>query len=152
LLLEIEGGHPGKIQSWTQRFFGLSSPGQAPLQGPRAYSLGSAEWLLIDCSREYLRRSVKGLGRAPLRVTDLTRSFASLRVAGSMARTVLASDGDTKWIPWAGPGHYGPMRLGHVPALVQCVGYDTFELYVIRHSSARLEAWLHARHDGHVPH
>jgi sarcosine oxidase gamma subunit len=152
LLLEIEDSHIDKIESWNQRFFGPSSPGQAALQGPRAYSLGSTEWLLIDCSREYLRRSIKGLSRTLLRVTDLTRSLASLRVAGSMTRTVLASGGDIKWIPWSEPGHYGPMRLGRVPAIVQCVGYDTFELFVIRNRSARLEEWLYARHKDHVPH
>jgi sarcosine oxidase gamma subunit len=118
-LLQI---HPDDAQKMTPLAgspFGGLPAGQSATQGPRAYSLG---------------------------VTDLSAAFASLKVEGSGARAVLASDIGAPWAAHSSqPGEYVRTRLGHVEVVLHCVGHDSFELHVDRSVADHLEAWLEAR-------
>ena len=147
-LLQI---HPDDVQQWAPLAadtLGVPGTGQSMTEGPRAYSLGPTEWLLIDYPLQDVRRRLGAeLGRALIRVTDISGAFTSLKVEGAGARAVLASDIGA---PWAAqnsrPGQYVRTRLGQVDVVLHCVGHDSFELHVDRSVADHLEAWLAARY------
>jgi heterotetrameric sarcosine oxidase gamma subunit len=128
-LLQVQGGHDEQLASLDDRLLRLG----AGEDGPRAYSLGPAEWLLLDVPRQHIRRWLSGLGRVLLRVTDVSASFALLRVNGSAARTLLA-------------GRCSRTRLGQAEVIVQRAGNDSFDLYVERSLSQYVQAWLRVRY------
>jgi heterotetrameric sarcosine oxidase gamma subunit len=146
-LLQI---HPDDVQQWAPLAadtLGVPGAGQRT-DGRRAYSLGPTEWLLIDYPLQDVRRRLGAeLGRALIRVTDISGAFTSLKVEGAGARAVLASDIGA---PWAAqnsrPGQYVRTRLGQVDVVLHCVGHDSFELHVDRSVADHLEAWLAARY------
>jgi heterotetrameric sarcosine oxidase gamma subunit len=146
-LLQIHPDDAQKMTPLAGSTFGGLPAGQSATQGPRAYSLGPTEWLLIDYPLEDVRRRLSSdVGRALVRVTDLSAAFASLKVEGSGARAVLASDIGAPWAAHSSqPGEYVRTRLGHVEVVLHCVGHDSFELHVDRSVADHLEAWLEAR-------
>lgn len=147
-LLQI---HPDDVQQWAPLAadtLGVPGAGQSVTEGPRAYSLGPTEWLLIDYPLQDVRRRLGAeLGRALIRVTDISGAFTSLKVEGTGARAVLASDIGA---PWAAQnsrsGQYVRTRLGQVDVVLHCVGHDSFELHVDSSVADHLEAWLAARY------
>src|SRR2546426_9349852 len=96
-LLQIHGADLEQIAPLAERCFGNAAARCAGLTGLRAYSLGPTEWLLIDYSRDAMRRSLEEFGRVWLRVTDVSASFTSLKIEGPATRTVLASDIGPPW-------------------------------------------------------
>jgi heterotetrameric sarcosine oxidase gamma subunit len=127
-LLQVQGGYDGELESLGDHLQTLG----AGEDGPRAYSLGPTEWLLLDVSRQHIRRSLGELGRVLLRVTDVSASFSLLRITGSAARDLLA-------------GRCSRTRLGQAEVIVQCAGGDSFDLYVEESLSQYVQAWLRAR-------
>jgi heterotetrameric sarcosine oxidase gamma subunit len=129
-----------------------SPPGHSATQGPRAYAIGPAEWLLIDYGLQDLRRQLlRQSGQAVIRLTDMSSAFASLKIEGSAARTVLASDiGAPSAAHSSEPGQYVRTRLGQVEVVLQCVGAEAFELHVDRSLADYLEGWLEARYAEHA--
>jgi heterotetrameric sarcosine oxidase gamma subunit len=133
--------------------FGNQPAGHSATEGPRAYSIGPAEWLLIDYPVQDVRRQLSGyLGRALVRLTDVSAAFASLKIEGAAARTVLASDIGAPWsVQRSEPGQYVRTRLGQVEVVLHCVGPDAFELHLDRSVADHLEGWLAARHAQQSP-
>lgn len=147
-LLQI---HPDDLQDWAPLAaggLGELAVGRSATEGPRAYSLGPTEWLLIDYPLQDVRRRLSAdLGRALVRVTDISAAFTSLKVEGAGARAVLASDIGAPWAAHSSrPGQYVRTRLGHVEVVLHCVGPDSFELHVDRSLADHLESWLAARY------
>jgi len=112
--------------------------------GPRAFAIGPAEWLLVDYPLEDVRRRLlEDLGRAIVRVTDVSAAFVSIRVEGYMAGAVLASDVGPSWATRAcQPGQYVRTRLAQADVILHCVGADAFELFADRGIAEHLEGWL----------
>jgi heterotetrameric sarcosine oxidase gamma subunit len=152
-LLQIHGGDIREASPLAARVLGDPDPGRSSLSGPRAYVIGPTEWLLIDYSLDDVRRQlIRDLGRILVRVTDLSAAFASLRIEGAAARTVLASDIGAPWMAAsAGPGQYARTRLGQIEVVVHCVGADAFELHVDRSVVDHLEGWLLAQYEAQSP-
>jgi heterotetrameric sarcosine oxidase gamma subunit len=152
-LLQI---HPDDVQKWAPLAadtLGEPGAGRSATEGPRAYSLGPTEWLLIDYPLQEVRRRLSAdPGRVLVRVTDISAAFASLKVEGAGARAVLASDIGAPWAAQSSrPGQYVRTRLGHVEVVLHCVGDDSFELHVDRSVADHLEAWLEARYAEQIP-
>ncbi|MDB6008592.1 MAG: sarcosine oxidase gamma subunit [Gammaproteobacteria bacterium] len=152
-LLQIHGGDIREASPLAARVLGDPDPALSSICGPRAYVIGPTEWLLIDYSVDDVRRQMsRDLGRILVRVTDLSAAFASLRVEGAAARTVLASDIGAPWMAaTARPGQYARTRLGQIEVVVHCVGTDAFELHVDRSVVDHLEAWLLAQYEAQSP-
>jgi len=152
-LLQIHGGDIREASPLAARVLGDPDPALSSVSGPRAYVIGPTEWLLIDYSPGEVRRQLsRDLGRALVRVTDLSGAFTSLRIEGAAARTVLASDIGVPWIAAnARPGQYARTRLGQIEVVVHCVGADAFELHVDRSVVDHLEAWLLAQYEAQSP-
>jgi heterotetrameric sarcosine oxidase gamma subunit len=152
-LLQIHGGDIREASPLAARVLGDPDPGRSSLSGPRAYVIGPTEWLLIDYSLDDVRRQlIRDLGRILVRVTDLSAAFASLRIEGAAARTVLASDIGAPWIVASALcGQYACTRLGQIEVVVHCVGDDAFELHVDRSVVDHLEAWLLAQYEAQSP-
>jgi heterotetrameric sarcosine oxidase gamma subunit len=150
-LLQIHGGDIREASPLAARVLG--DPDRSSVCGPRAYVIGPTEWLLIDYSLDDVRRQIsRDLGRILVRVTDLSAAFASLRVEGTAARTVLASDIGAPWMAaTARPGQYARTRLGQIEVVVHCVRADAFELHVDRSVVDHLEAWLLAQYEAQSP-
>jgi heterotetrameric sarcosine oxidase gamma subunit len=146
-LLQIHPDDSQKLATLADGSLGEFRAGHSATEGPRAYSLGPTEWLLIDFPFQDVRRRLStDLGRALIRVTDISAAFASLKVEGTGARAVLASDIGAPWAAQSSqPGQYVRTRLGHVEVVLHCVGPDSFELLVDRSVADHLEAWLAAR-------
>lgn len=123
-------------------------PGHSATEGPRAYSIGPAEWLLIDYPIQEVRQELRRRsGQALIRLTDVSGAFASLKIEGSAARTVLAADIGAPWAAQSSrPGEYARTRIGQVEVVLHCVGPEAFELHVDRSLADHLEGWLEARH------
>jgi heterotetrameric sarcosine oxidase gamma subunit len=143
-LLQIHPDDAQNVAPLAASTLGESRPGHSATEGPRAYSLGRTEWLLIDYPLQDVRRRLGAdLGRAMVRVTDISAAFASLKVEGPGARAVLASDIGAPWAAHSSqPGQYVRTRLGHLEVVLHCVGHDSFELHVDRSVADHLEAWL----------
>ena len=152
-LLQIHPDDAQNMAPLAASTLGESRVGQSAIEGPRAYSLGPTEWLLIDYPLQDVRRRLGAdLGRALVRVTDISAAFASLKVEGAGARAVLGSDIGAPWAAHSSqPGQYVRTRLGHVEVVLHCVGHDSFELHVDRSVADHLEAWLAARHAEQSP-
>jgi len=146
-LLQIHPDDSQNVAPLARTVLGAARPGHSATVGPRAFSVGPTEWLLIDHSFQDVRRRLStDLGRALVRVTDISAAFAALKVEGAGARAVLASDIGAPWVAHSSqPGQYVRTRLGHVEVVLHCVGDDSFELYVDRSVADHLEAWLAAQ-------
>jgi len=147
-LLQIHQHDSREVVALAARSFGAAGIGRAETAGPRAYALGPTEWLLVDYPlQEVRRRLAEDLGRALVRLTDISSAFVALRVEGSAARVVLASDIGA---PWAArdsrPGQYVRTRLAQVDVILHCIGADVFELLADRGIACHLEDWLAAQH------
>ncbi|HVW69890.1 MAG TPA: sarcosine oxidase subunit gamma family protein [Steroidobacteraceae bacterium] len=146
-LLQISPEDHSDVARLAARAFGNHPAGHSAAHGPRAYSIGPTEWLLINYSVDHLRRQLRtGLGRAHVRLTDVSAAFTSFKVEGSAARTVLANDISSSWVAHGSqPGQYVRTQLGQVEVLLHCVGPDAFELHVDRGAAEYLKGWLDAR-------
>ena len=152
-LLQIHPEDCGELALLAAAAFGNQPTGRSATEGPRAYSIVPAEWLLIDYPVQDVRRQVSAhLRRALVRVTDLSAAFASLKVEGAAARTVLTSDIGAPWEAQRyEPGQYVRTRLGQVEVVLHCLGPDAFELHCDRSVADQLEGWLAARHEQQSP-
>jgi heterotetrameric sarcosine oxidase gamma subunit len=147
-LLQIHEDGSRDLASLAARPFGAAASGHSETAGPRAYALGPTEWLLVDYPlQEVRRRLAEELGRALVRVTDISAAFVSFRVEGNMARAVLASDIGAPWAAEGSrPGQYVRTRLAQVEVVLHCIGADAFELLADRSIAQHLEDWLAARY------
>jgi heterotetrameric sarcosine oxidase gamma subunit len=152
-LLQIHGADLREAGPLAARVLGDPNPQHSSVSGPRAYVIGPTEWLLIDYSLGEVRRQLsRDLGRALVRVTDLSGAFTSLRIEGAAARTVLASDIGAPWMSAAGrPGQYARTRLGQIEVVLHCISTDAFELHVDRSVVDHLETWLLAQYEAQSP-
>jgi heterotetrameric sarcosine oxidase gamma subunit len=142
-LLQIQESDSPTAAEGAARSLGAAGS-HSEATGPRVFAIGPAEWLLIDYPLEDMRRRLlEDLGRATVRVTDVSAAFVSLRVEGHMARAVLASDVGPSWPARAcRPGHYVRTRLAQADVILHCVGADAFELFADRGIAEHLEGWL----------
>ena len=147
-LLQIHEHDRGAAAPITTRSFGNAGPEHGEASGPRAYAIGPTEWLLIDYPlQEVRRRLAADLGRALVRLTDVSGAFVSLRVEGNAARAVLASDIGAPWAAEGSrPGQYVRTRLAQVDVILHCIGADAFELLADRSIAEHLEGWLAAQY------
>lgn len=119
--------------------------------GPRAYRMGPNDWLLVDHRLEHVRRHlIASLGRVLARLTDVSATFASLRVEGLAVRNVLATE-NVGALASAQPGEYARVRLGCIDVVGQCLAEDAFELHVDHVLADSLVAWLVARYEACGP-
>ena len=148
-LLQIHQQDSAKLALVAGRPFGDAGSGYSEGAGPRAYAIGPTEWLLIDYSPQQVRRClIEDLGRALVRVTDVSAAFASLRVEGHAARAVLASDiGTPRAVQDSRPGQYVRTKLAQVDVILHCIGADAFELLADRSIAEHLEGWLVAQYE-----
>src|SRR6266404_2442165 len=146
-LLQICGCDVEVIAPLTARILGAPCQGSSPTHGPRAYSIGPTEWLLIDYAIGDVRQTVRReADRALLRITDVSDAYVSLRVEGPAAQSVLLSDiGAPSTVITAQPGQYARVRLAQAEVVMQCIARDIFELLVDRSLAAYLEGWLVAQ-------
>jgi heterotetrameric sarcosine oxidase gamma subunit len=147
-LLQIHTGTAAPTFELAGLLADPSATESAP-EGPRVYSLGPKEWLLMGYSADQVRRQLRlDSGRGMMRVTDLSAAFISFCVQGQAARSVLSCD---LTAPWAAersaPGQYACARLGQVDVILHCVGSDSFELHVDRSLADYLESWLSAQYE-----
>lgn len=146
-LLRVHGGHLEQAAEKLSRLLGETACGSAALLGPRAFSFGGAEWLLIDYPRETVRRRLRALGRALVQVTDISSSLVSLAIEGPASRSVLGTDSDPIWTASAQiSGEYASARLGEIAVVLQCTGPESFELHADRDPLDRLENWIRHRY------
>ena len=147
-LLQIHEGDSGKEAPLAARSFGNAGRGQSETTGPRAFAIGPTEWLLIDYPlQEVRRRLAEDLGRALVRLTDISAGFVSFRVEGNAVRSVLASDIGAPWVAGGSqPGQYACTRLAQVDVILHCVGAEAFELLADRSFAEHLEGWLTAQY------
>jgi heterotetrameric sarcosine oxidase gamma subunit len=147
-LLQIHEGGSAEVAPLAARSFGDAGPGQSKTAGPRAFAISPTEWLLIDYPvQEVRRRLAEGLGRALVRLTDISAAFVSLRVEGNAARAVLASEIGAPWAAGGSqPGQYVCTRLAQVDVILHCVGAEAFELLADRSFAEHLEGWLAAQY------
>jgi len=152
-LLQIHGSDIREIGPRIAGILSSSDTQCGPIAEQRIYSIGPTEWLLIDyCLEDMRRRLSADLGRALVRMTDVSAAFTSLRIDGAGARTVLGSDIGAPWAAATSrPGQYARTRLGHIEVILHCIGADSFELHVDRSVADHLEAWLIAQHETHAP-
>jgi heterotetrameric sarcosine oxidase gamma subunit len=147
-LLQIQESDSLAAAAGTARSLGTCSS-HREANGPRAFAIGPAEWLLVDYPLEDMRRRLlEDLGRAIVRVTDVSAAFVSFRVEGDMARAVLTSDVGPSWAARASrPGQYVRTRLAQADVILHCVGADAFELFADRGIAEHLEEWLAERYE-----
>ncbi len=152
-LLQVHQDDSPEMATVAARSFGSAGPGNSATTGQRAYAIGPTEWLLIDYPIQELRRRLtEDLGRALVRVTDMSPAFVSLRVEGYAARAVLASDIGAPWAAQdARPGQYVRTRLAQADVILHCIGADAFELLADRSIAEHLEGWLAAQHKAQSP-
>jgi heterotetrameric sarcosine oxidase gamma subunit len=151
-LLQIHGSDSVELAPLIVGILGFPDVQHEGAADSRVYSIGPSEWLLIDYRLDGMRRRLSAdLGRALVRLTDVSAAFTSLRIEGVGARTVLGSDIDA---PWAAaisrPGQYARTRLGQIEVILHCTGAQSFELHVDRSVADHLEAWLTAQHETHT--
>lgn len=145
-LVRFEGADIREISQLGAHLLGGVDVGYASTAGPRVYSLGPAEWLLINYSLDEIRQHLRrNSGRGVVRLTDVSQALSSLRIEGAMTRAVLASDIGTPWAAAAKPGEYAHTRLCAVDVILQCTGTSKFEVHVDQSSAAYLEEWLAAQ-------
>ncbi len=152
-LLQIHHSDSRVLAPLAARSFGAAGSGHSETAGPRAYAISPTEWLLVDYPLQEVRRRLAGdSGRALVRVTDISAAFVSLKVEGSAARAVLASDiGAPGMAQSSRPGQYVRTRLAQVDVILHCVGADAFELLADSSIAEHLEAWLEAQYRAHSP-
>jgi heterotetrameric sarcosine oxidase gamma subunit len=149
-LLQIHGSDSTEIAPLVVRILHASDAGRSPTS--RAYSVGPSDWLLVDYSLSDMRRRLSAdLGRALVRLTDVSAEFTTLRVEGAFARTVLGSDiGASCAVMTARAGEYAQTRLAQIEVILHCIGPDSFELHVDRSVAEDLETWLVVQHEAHT--
>jgi heterotetrameric sarcosine oxidase gamma subunit len=153
LLLQIHGSSLQAMSGVQQEIFGGVSDRRSPVTGPRAFWIGPTEWLLLDHGIvEVQRRVLSSAGRALVQVTDVSDAFASFRIEGSLARSVLTADiGAPRDVATATPERYLRTRLGQVDVVLHCVDDSGFEVHVDRSLADYLERWLQAQHTHDEP-
>ena len=152
-LLQIHGTTVQTAEQFATRVLGNQSDHRSPITGPRAYSIGPMEWLLIDHSIHDMRRRLnEGVARALVRLTDVSDAFTSFSIRGAGTRSVLASDiGSPLVVSTAGSGQYARTRLGLIEAIVHCTGENAFDVHVDRSMAGRFESWLSAQYSVRFP-
>lgn len=146
-LLRLHGEHLSAAAEALSRELNGDLCGRTLVRGPRAFALGNAEWLLIDYSRESIRRSLRPLGRALVRITDVSSSLVSFAIEGPASRSVLGIDDDPIWQGAAqSSGQYARTRFGDVAVVLQCTGPDSFELHSDRDPLDHLAHWIRQRY------
>jgi heterotetrameric sarcosine oxidase gamma subunit len=84
-----------------------------------------------------------GIGRMSMRITDVSAAFAALRIEGTAAPAVLASDiRSPRAVDFVSSDHYVRTRLAQIEVVLHCRGPETFEIYVDRSLAEHLEGWL----------
>jgi heterotetrameric sarcosine oxidase gamma subunit len=146
-LLQIHGATVQTAELFATRILGSQGKHRSPTAGPRVYSIGPMEWLLIEHSINDLRRRLKeGDPRTFARLTDVSGAFTSFSIRGAYARIVLASDiGAPLAVSTAEPGHYARTRLGQIDVILHCTGENAFEVHVDRSLADNFESWLAAQ-------
>jgi len=147
-VLQIHGTTPQTAAVFATRLLGVDRERPTPIAGPRAYSIGPMEWLLIDHSIHDLRlRLTDGFPRAIVRLTDVSDAFVSFSIRGAHTRSVLASDiGAPTVVSTAAPGEYARTRLGQTEVILHCTGESAFDVHVDRSLADHLELWLGVQH------
>ena len=150
-LVQIHGGDLAQVGSLISGALDTLGKGSTATAGPRVYAMGPTEWLLIDYPLDDVRRRLSAdLGRVMVRVTNVSAAFSSLRVEGSAARALLASDiGAPRAATASRPGEYARTRLGQIDLWLHCVGSNSFDLHMDRTLVDYLEAWLGAQYQAH---
>lgn len=148
-LLQIHEEHSAHVAALAARLFGDAGGGQSEISGPHAYAIGPTEWLLIDFSLQEMRRRLgDALGRALVRVTDVSAAFTSLRVEGCAARAVLASDIGAPWAAQGSqPRQYVRTKLAQLDVVLHCIAAEAFEVLADRSIAEYLEGWLVAQYE-----
>lgn len=146
-LLQIHGNHGERARLLAAKL-GAACAESGSTASARAFSIGPTEWLLVDFSLDEVRRRLStGFGRMLMRITDVSAAFAALRIDGTAARTILASDiGSPRAVDFGSSGHYVRTRLGQIDVVLQCRGPEAFEVYVDRSLAEYFEAWLRAQY------
>jgi len=149
-LVQIHGSDLAQVGSLISGAVAAPGNSSTATAGPRVYAMGPTEWLLVDHSLDDVRRRLSaGLGRIMVRITDVSAAFSSLRVEGSAARALLASDIGAPRAAAARPGEYARTRMGQIDIFLHCVGPNSFDLHVDRTLVDYLHAWLDAQLEVH---
>lgn len=152
-LLQIHGATVQTAELFAARILGSQGKHRSATAGPRVYSIGPMEWLLIDHSINDVRRRLKdGDPRTFARLTDVSDAFTSFSIRGAYTRIVLASDiGAPLAVSTAGPGHYARTRLGQIEVILHCTGENAFDVHVDRSLADHFESWLAAQQSARFP-
>jgi heterotetrameric sarcosine oxidase gamma subunit len=152
-LLQIHGTTVQTAEQLATRVLGNLGEHRSPTAGPRVYSIGPMEWLLIEHPIFEMRRRLKeGVARVLIRLTDVSDAFTSFDIRGAHTRSVLASDiGAPPVVSASRPGNYARTRLGQIEVILHCTGENAFEVHIDRSLADYFESWLAAQHSARFP-
>jgi heterotetrameric sarcosine oxidase gamma subunit len=152
-LLQIHGATTQAAELFADHILGDHGKHRSPTAGPRVFSIGPMEWLLIEHSINDVRRRLQdGEPRAFVRLTDVSHAFTSFSIRGAYARAVLAGDiGAPPAVSAAGPGHYAKIRLGQIEVILHCTGENAFDVHVDCSLADHFESWLEAQRSARFP-
>lgn len=147
-LLQLHGASVQTAEQFAACVLGNHCERRTPTEGPRVYSIGPMEWLLIDHSIFEVRRLLRnGVARSFVRLTDVSNAFTSFSIRGTHTRTVLARDIGAS-LSAAEPGYYASTRLGQIEVILHCTGENTFAVHVERSLASDFESWLAVQQSG----
>jgi len=154
----LRGGTLMRLKSWLPEhstgaksvaLAGLELPSQvgATLSSPiRTLCVGPGEWLIM--SHKYqasrLRELLEpDLAKYGLALVDLTDGLAGLDILGGATREVLSKGCGLDLHPRSFPvGRCARTRFAQIPAVVECLDEQRFELHVARSYLQYLHSWL----------
>jgi len=112
----------------------------------RALCIAPREWLLVadkvpaSAIRQHLQAE---LPAQEVLLADLSDGLVAFKVSGTHARALLAKGSGVDFHPdHFPPGHCARTRFAQVPAVIECLAPDRFELTISRSYRYYLNLWL----------